>query len=167
MNTAAPAWKMERDAEGIVWLTLDKPGSSTNVLGRAILEELGGLVDQIAANRAEGRGDPLGQAERLHCRRGHQGVHRLQERDGRVRPHPRRPARVRAPRSAALPHGRGHSGLRARRRAGAGARVPLSRGRGRRALVAWPARSAARHSSGFRRHRAHGAPHRHAAPRWK
>ena len=26
MNTAASAWKMERDAEGIVWLTLDKPG---------------------------------------------------------------------------------------------------------------------------------------------
>ena len=54
MNTAASAWKMERDAEGIVWLTLDKPGSSTNVLGRAILEELGGLVDQIAANVPKG-----------------------------------------------------------------------------------------------------------------
>ena len=54
MNTVAPAWKMERDAEGIVWLTLDKPGSSTNVLGRAILEELGGLIDQIAANVPKG-----------------------------------------------------------------------------------------------------------------
>jgi 3-hydroxyacyl-CoA dehydrogenase/enoyl-CoA hydratase/3-hydroxybutyryl-CoA epimerase len=54
MNTAAPAWKMDRDAEGIVWLTLDKPGSSTNVLGHAILEELGGLIDQIAANPPRG-----------------------------------------------------------------------------------------------------------------
>jgi 3-hydroxyacyl-CoA dehydrogenase / enoyl-CoA hydratase / 3-hydroxybutyryl-CoA epimerase len=54
MNTAASAWKMERDAEGIVWLTLDKPGSSTNVLGRAILEELGGLLEQIAANVPKG-----------------------------------------------------------------------------------------------------------------
>ena len=45
---------MDRDADGIVWLTLDKPGSSTNVLGRAILEELGGLVDQIAANPPKG-----------------------------------------------------------------------------------------------------------------
>jgi 3-hydroxyacyl-CoA dehydrogenase/enoyl-CoA hydratase/3-hydroxybutyryl-CoA epimerase len=45
---------MDRDAEGIVWLTLDKPGSSTNVLGRAILEELGALVDQIAANPPKG-----------------------------------------------------------------------------------------------------------------
>ena len=32
MNTAAPAWKLERDADGIAWLTLDKPGTSTNVL---------------------------------------------------------------------------------------------------------------------------------------
>ena len=54
MNTAVAAWKMERDAEGIVWLTLDKPGSSANVLGRAILEELGGLIDQIAANVPKG-----------------------------------------------------------------------------------------------------------------
>ena len=54
MNTVAPAWKMDRDAEGIVWLTLDKPGSSTNVLGRAILEELGGLIEQIAANLPKG-----------------------------------------------------------------------------------------------------------------
>ena len=54
MNTAAPAWKMDRDAEGIVWLTLDKPGTSTNVLGRAILEELGVLIEQIAANPPKG-----------------------------------------------------------------------------------------------------------------
>ena len=54
MNIAAPAWKMERDAEGIVWLTLDKPGTSTNVLGRAILEERGGLVEPLAANPPKG-----------------------------------------------------------------------------------------------------------------
>jgi len=33
-------WKMDRDADGIVWLTLDKPGSSANVLGREVLAEL-------------------------------------------------------------------------------------------------------------------------------
>src|SRR6185436_7421788 len=54
MNTVAPAWKMDRDAEGIVWLTLDKPGTSTNVLGRAILEELSGLLDTIEANPPKG-----------------------------------------------------------------------------------------------------------------
>jgi 3-hydroxyacyl-CoA dehydrogenase/enoyl-CoA hydratase/3-hydroxybutyryl-CoA epimerase len=45
---------MERDAEGIVWLTLDKPGSSTNVLGRAILEELGALLEPLAAEPPKG-----------------------------------------------------------------------------------------------------------------
>jgi len=55
MNTpAAPAWKMERDAEGIAWLTLDKPGSSTNVLGKAIIEELGQLVGTLEANVPKG-----------------------------------------------------------------------------------------------------------------
>ena len=54
MNAAAPAWKMERDADGIVWLTLDKPGSSTNVLGRAILEELGTLLESLTAEPPKG-----------------------------------------------------------------------------------------------------------------
>ncbi|HEV7714984.1 MAG TPA: 3-hydroxyacyl-CoA dehydrogenase NAD-binding domain-containing protein [Steroidobacteraceae bacterium] len=53
MNTPA-AWKMERDAEGIVWLTLDKPGSSTNVLGRAVLEELGALLAPLAGDTPRG-----------------------------------------------------------------------------------------------------------------
>ncbi len=54
MNAPANAWKMDRDADGIVWLTLDKPGSSTNVLGRAIIEELGTLVGPLAANPPKG-----------------------------------------------------------------------------------------------------------------
>jgi 3-hydroxyacyl-CoA dehydrogenase/enoyl-CoA hydratase/3-hydroxybutyryl-CoA epimerase len=45
---------MERDADGIVWLTLDKPGSSTNVLGRAILEELGTLLEPLVADPPKG-----------------------------------------------------------------------------------------------------------------
>jgi 3-hydroxyacyl-CoA dehydrogenase/enoyl-CoA hydratase/3-hydroxybutyryl-CoA epimerase len=45
---------MDRDAEGIVWLTLDKPGSSTNVLGRAIIEELGALIGPLAADPPKG-----------------------------------------------------------------------------------------------------------------
>lgn len=53
MNTA-PAWKMERDADDIVWLTLDKPGSSTNVLGHAILEELDSLLEPLAADPPKG-----------------------------------------------------------------------------------------------------------------
>ncbi|HYK25454.1 MAG TPA: 3-hydroxyacyl-CoA dehydrogenase NAD-binding domain-containing protein [Steroidobacteraceae bacterium] len=39
---------MDRDADGIVWLTLDKPGGSTNVLSREVLEELGRLLEPLA-----------------------------------------------------------------------------------------------------------------------
>jgi 3-hydroxyacyl-CoA dehydrogenase/enoyl-CoA hydratase/3-hydroxybutyryl-CoA epimerase len=44
------AWKSERDADGIVWLTLDKPGTSTNVLSRDILVELGTLLEPLEAD---------------------------------------------------------------------------------------------------------------------
>src|SRR5690348_9156212 len=47
-------WKSERDADGIVWLTLDKPGTSTNVLGRAVLEELSTLLQPLAADPPRG-----------------------------------------------------------------------------------------------------------------
>ena len=40
MNDAAAAWARQSDADGITWLTFDKPGSSTNVLSRATLLEL-------------------------------------------------------------------------------------------------------------------------------
>jgi 3-hydroxyacyl-CoA dehydrogenase/enoyl-CoA hydratase/3-hydroxybutyryl-CoA epimerase len=49
MNEANPAaWKIEPDAEGIVWLTLDKPGTSANVLSGAVLSELDGHLDSLA-----------------------------------------------------------------------------------------------------------------------
>jgi 3-hydroxyacyl-CoA dehydrogenase/enoyl-CoA hydratase/3-hydroxybutyryl-CoA epimerase len=41
---------MERDADGLVWLALDKPGTSTNVLSSEVLVELGALVSELAAN---------------------------------------------------------------------------------------------------------------------
>jgi 3-hydroxyacyl-CoA dehydrogenase/enoyl-CoA hydratase/3-hydroxybutyryl-CoA epimerase len=50
MNQDAPAWKMDRDAEGIAWLTLDKPGASTNVLSRNVLTELGTLLESLASS---------------------------------------------------------------------------------------------------------------------
>jgi len=40
MTDAAPAWKLERDAEGIAWLSFDKPNTSANVLSAAVLAEL-------------------------------------------------------------------------------------------------------------------------------
>jgi len=43
-------WKMERDTDQVVWLALDKPGTSTNVLSSEVLVELGALVGELAAN---------------------------------------------------------------------------------------------------------------------
>jgi 3-hydroxyacyl-CoA dehydrogenase / enoyl-CoA hydratase / 3-hydroxybutyryl-CoA epimerase len=42
-------WKMDRDADGVVWLALDKPGTSANVLSSEVLIELGAIVGALAA----------------------------------------------------------------------------------------------------------------------
>jgi len=36
----APSWKVEKDADSVVWLTLDKPNTSANVLSSYVLREL-------------------------------------------------------------------------------------------------------------------------------
>jgi 3-hydroxyacyl-CoA dehydrogenase/enoyl-CoA hydratase/3-hydroxybutyryl-CoA epimerase len=46
----ANSWKVERDADSIAWLTLDKPGTSTNVLSGGVLLELDALLDTLASN---------------------------------------------------------------------------------------------------------------------
>ena len=46
-NDAARNWSLERDAEGIAWLTLDKPGTSANVLSGPVLLELDGLLASL------------------------------------------------------------------------------------------------------------------------
>jgi 3-hydroxyacyl-CoA dehydrogenase / enoyl-CoA hydratase / 3-hydroxybutyryl-CoA epimerase len=43
-DTSAASWKLERDAEDIAWLTLDKPDTSANVLSGGVLGELDGLL---------------------------------------------------------------------------------------------------------------------------
>jgi len=40
-------WKTETDDKGIVWLTLDKQGTDTNVLSVSVLDQLDFLVEQI------------------------------------------------------------------------------------------------------------------------
>jgi len=42
-------WKLDRDADGIAWLALDKPGTSANVLSSEVLVELGALLGGLAA----------------------------------------------------------------------------------------------------------------------
>jgi 3-hydroxyacyl-CoA dehydrogenase / enoyl-CoA hydratase / 3-hydroxybutyryl-CoA epimerase len=46
-NDAARNWSLERDAEGVAWLTLDKPGTSANVLSGPVLIELDGLLASL------------------------------------------------------------------------------------------------------------------------
>jgi 3-hydroxyacyl-CoA dehydrogenase / enoyl-CoA hydratase / 3-hydroxybutyryl-CoA epimerase len=41
-------WRPERDAQGIVVLTLDRAGSSVNALGRAVLDELQEIVERLS-----------------------------------------------------------------------------------------------------------------------
>lgn len=53
MQTNA-AWSLVRDPQGIAWLTLDKPGTSTNVLSRDVLTELDAQLAQL--ERAPPRG---------------------------------------------------------------------------------------------------------------
>ena len=52
MNTTA--WRVERDAESIAWLTLDKPGGSANTLGQAVLQELAQQVGELERSPPRG-----------------------------------------------------------------------------------------------------------------
>jgi 3-hydroxyacyl-CoA dehydrogenase/enoyl-CoA hydratase/3-hydroxybutyryl-CoA epimerase len=42
--TTISSWKLERDPAGIAWLTIDKPGTSANVLSSSVLSELDVLL---------------------------------------------------------------------------------------------------------------------------
>ncbi len=53
MNETA-AWSLERDSEGIAWLTLDKPGTSANVLSSGVLRELATILQPLAQNPPAG-----------------------------------------------------------------------------------------------------------------
>jgi len=47
MTETASAWRLERDSDDIVWLTVDKPGTSTNVLSSQVLRELDELLERL------------------------------------------------------------------------------------------------------------------------
>src|SRR5437879_9497393 len=53
MNTTG-SWKTERDADGIVWLTIDKPGTSANVLSSDVLTELDALLPSLRKDPPRG-----------------------------------------------------------------------------------------------------------------
>ena len=43
------AWRTERDNDGIVWLTADKPGASANVISSDVIGELSAVLDRITS----------------------------------------------------------------------------------------------------------------------
>lgn len=53
-GTPAPSWLEHTDAEGVLWLTLDRPGASVNTLGSSVLEELGAILQRIAPQPPRG-----------------------------------------------------------------------------------------------------------------
>ncbi|HUQ73811.1 MAG TPA: 3-hydroxyacyl-CoA dehydrogenase NAD-binding domain-containing protein, partial [Burkholderiales bacterium] len=50
----AKHWRWEKDKEGLVWLTFDKQGESTNTFSRQALEELRGALRAIGAAHPKG-----------------------------------------------------------------------------------------------------------------
>jgi 3-hydroxyacyl-CoA dehydrogenase / enoyl-CoA hydratase / 3-hydroxybutyryl-CoA epimerase len=53
MNESS-SWNADRDAEGVVWLTLNKPTTSANVLSAAVLGELDGILQELAQQPPRG-----------------------------------------------------------------------------------------------------------------
>jgi len=47
-------WRGEKDADGVAWLTFDRLGASTNTFSKEVMEELGAIIDWLAANRPRG-----------------------------------------------------------------------------------------------------------------
>jgi 3-hydroxyacyl-CoA dehydrogenase/enoyl-CoA hydratase/3-hydroxybutyryl-CoA epimerase len=54
MGGAYRNWKAETDSDNLVWLSLDKAGSSTNVLSADVMAELDAVLDELAAQRPRG-----------------------------------------------------------------------------------------------------------------
>ncbi|MEO8017242.1 MAG: 3-hydroxyacyl-CoA dehydrogenase NAD-binding domain-containing protein [Pseudomonadota bacterium] len=54
MPTTPCAWALQTDADGIAWLSFDKPGSSTNVLSRDALLELDTHLQKLAQSPPRG-----------------------------------------------------------------------------------------------------------------
>jgi 3-hydroxyacyl-CoA dehydrogenase / enoyl-CoA hydratase / 3-hydroxybutyryl-CoA epimerase len=52
--TSSSAWRLERDAEGIAWLTLDRADKSANALSADIIRQLEAQLDVLAAAPPKG-----------------------------------------------------------------------------------------------------------------
>jgi 3-hydroxyacyl-CoA dehydrogenase / enoyl-CoA hydratase / 3-hydroxybutyryl-CoA epimerase len=54
MADSNPNWRIEQDADGVVWLCFDKTGASANVLSSAVMYELSDKLKQIAGMKPKG-----------------------------------------------------------------------------------------------------------------
>ncbi|HET9389003.1 MAG TPA: 3-hydroxyacyl-CoA dehydrogenase NAD-binding domain-containing protein [Steroidobacteraceae bacterium] len=52
--TESLAWSTERDSDGVLWLTIDKPGTSANVLSSSVLRELDALLQPLVREPPRG-----------------------------------------------------------------------------------------------------------------
>jgi 3-hydroxyacyl-CoA dehydrogenase / enoyl-CoA hydratase / 3-hydroxybutyryl-CoA epimerase len=50
MTDTPSSWSVERDSDSVAWLTLDKPGSSANVLSSGVLRELDAVLEPLVRN---------------------------------------------------------------------------------------------------------------------
>jgi len=53
-DTSIESWRLDRDADGIAWLTFDKPDASTNTLSKGALAELVAMLERLDAQRPSG-----------------------------------------------------------------------------------------------------------------
>ena len=53
-DIASRSWTLARDAESVAWLTIDKPGTSANVLSSGVLAELDGLLAALERDPPRG-----------------------------------------------------------------------------------------------------------------
>ncbi len=47
-------WRLDTDHDGLVWLTFDKAGESTNTFSKDAMDELGAIIDRLAAEKPRG-----------------------------------------------------------------------------------------------------------------
>ncbi len=101
--SAATGLKLEIDAQQIAWLTFDKPDSSANTLVAGGAARARPPAAAACRPAAAWTGHPLGQAVRIHRRRGYPRVHRRFDSAATgARAHPARPAHLRPHRGAAV-----------------------------------------------------------------
>ncbi len=53
-ETSFQHWRIDRDGDGLAWLTLDRAGASTNTLSAAVMEELRAVLTRLGADPPRG-----------------------------------------------------------------------------------------------------------------